>query len=357
MKAENLVRFHYLDSIRGLASLMVVIYHANGWLDFSKDAKFNSHLPTHILNSFINGNNAVSLFFVLSGFVLTFKYFSQKQKQQENHFFYLNFVLKRILRLNPVYIVVATAAFFVIGNIEAITLLKACTLFIFPEEAAKLIIPAWSLAIEAQMSLFIPFMVVIALKDIRLVIFFTVLIMSVSPVGVFAFHFLCGLLLAYYFPYFSPEKWKTSFLYPYRYFLLIFAFLLCAGDQIYLMFEAPAKDAKSYIGNMAKAIGSSGIIFYSFVTPSLQKFLEKKPLLFLGKISYSLYLVHWLICVDIIEKYYFDGLYAQIGSFYLSHIFVRYILWCSLSLLAATMLYYLVEKPFIFLGRKINFSF
>jgi peptidoglycan/LPS O-acetylase OafA/YrhL len=357
MQQQASTRFHFLDSIRGIASLMVVIYHANGWLDFSKDAKFNSHLLTHILNSFINGNNAVSLFFVLSGFVLTFKYFSNEHERQNTHFNYANFIVKRFFRLNPVYIAIALVIFFFSGEIDLKTLVKSCTLFIFPDYAEKVIGPAWSLAIEAQMSLFIPFMVIIALKDIRLVVFFTIILMAFSSVGVYAFHFLCGLLLAYYYPFLQQEQWRKSSLYPYRYVLLVIFFLLTAGDQIFLMFDAPAKDSKSYIGNLAKAVGSSGFLFLVIANPLWQKKLEIKPLLFLGKVSYGLYLVHWFVCVDIVEKHYFDYLYAQIGSFYLSHVLVRYFLWCSASLCAATLLYYLVEKPAISLGRKINIPF
>ncbi len=33
-------RIGYLDSIRGIAALAVVIFHANAWLDFTKDIHF-----------------------------------------------------------------------------------------------------------------------------------------------------------------------------------------------------------------------------------------------------------------------------------------------------------------------------
>jgi peptidoglycan/LPS O-acetylase OafA/YrhL len=84
-------RLTYLDSIRGFAALSVVIYHTNGWLDFTKDPFFHSSVPTHLLNVIFNGPSAVSLFFVLSGFVLSLKYFLKPNRPIS----YLEFIIKR----------------------------------------------------------------------------------------------------------------------------------------------------------------------------------------------------------------------------------------------------------------------
>jgi peptidoglycan/LPS O-acetylase OafA/YrhL len=74
------MRIKYLDSLRGIAALMVVIYHANCWLDFTKDRLVQSAVPSHVLNIFFNANSAVALFFVLSGFVLSLKYINKQTK-------------------------------------------------------------------------------------------------------------------------------------------------------------------------------------------------------------------------------------------------------------------------------------
>ena len=62
-------RITYLDSIRGLSALSVVIYHVI-------QAHWGWHLWAKITCIFINGSDAVSMFFVLSGLVLAlqFKY-------------------------------------------------------------------------------------------------------------------------------------------------------------------------------------------------------------------------------------------------------------------------------------------
>ena len=59
------VRLEYLDSVRGIAALMVVFYHFIGW-------KWAEEPAFHLSSMIFNGSDAVSFFFVLSGLVLLF---------------------------------------------------------------------------------------------------------------------------------------------------------------------------------------------------------------------------------------------------------------------------------------------
>ena len=63
----------YLDSARGIAALMVFISHYTGYV-------YNFQNPRNIgiYCLLFNGNDAVSFFFVLSGFVLSYKYIIQQ---------------------------------------------------------------------------------------------------------------------------------------------------------------------------------------------------------------------------------------------------------------------------------------
>ncbi len=86
--------------------------------------------------------------------------------------------------------------------------------------------------------------------------------------------------------------------------------------------------------------------------PKFQKKIEIKPLLFLGDISYGLYLGHGLVVISIIQPH-LDWFLTNLGSFYLTHVVVRYFLGILLSLLFATFIYYVIEKPFIKMGYKV----
>ncbi|MFT4758851.1 MAG: peptidoglycan/LPS O-acetylase OafA/YrhL [Paraglaciecola sp.] len=83
---------HYLDSIRGIAAMMVMVFHFLNW-------RWVDTTQVKAITFIFNGSNAVSFFFVLSGFVLSYPYihFGRKIK-------YGNYLKKRILCLYPAYI-------------------------------------------------------------------------------------------------------------------------------------------------------------------------------------------------------------------------------------------------------------
>jgi peptidoglycan/LPS O-acetylase OafA/YrhL len=68
LPSYNTHRLHYLDALRGIASLMVVVYHFIGW-------RWENNPEFHWGAMLFNGSDAVSFFFVLSGLGLAFPYF------------------------------------------------------------------------------------------------------------------------------------------------------------------------------------------------------------------------------------------------------------------------------------------
>src|SRR5690349_15794432 len=99
------VRYHSLDSLRGIASLQVVIAHSLVAVPALESIVYNdpTRLPRDVVFFFINSpisflwsdSAAVKVFFVLSGFVLSLPYYNAEKK----HPYYPRFFIKRILRL------------------------------------------------------------------------------------------------------------------------------------------------------------------------------------------------------------------------------------------------------------------
>ena len=85
-------RITALDSLRGLAALIVVFHHIDNTLDLDGSNKtlgpIFHHSPLRLL---IDGRCAVMLFFVLSGFALSISI--------GKNFNYWNYLIKRICRL------------------------------------------------------------------------------------------------------------------------------------------------------------------------------------------------------------------------------------------------------------------
>ena len=119
-------RYDILDGLRGVAALMVVIFHC-----------FETYVPvfkTQIVN---HGYLAVDFFFVLSGFVIGYAYDDRWDKMTTGGFF-----KRRLTRLHPMVIagmLVGAALFFFAGAA-------------FPE---TLKVPAWKFALCLVMGLLI----------------------------------------------------------------------------------------------------------------------------------------------------------------------------------------------------------
>ncbi len=88
---QSMGKIRYLDGLRGLAAFVVVIHHFI--LAFYPALFFGFNTQTHLGNGFelfmsgsvfnvlYNGNFAVCIFFVLSGFVLSHKFFLKRDKE------------------------------------------------------------------------------------------------------------------------------------------------------------------------------------------------------------------------------------------------------------------------------------
>ncbi len=88
----------YLDGLRGLAAFIVVIYHHfYGFYPkflYPSEDKVLTQLSGSPLNIFYNGNFAVYIFFILSGYVLTYKFFKTR-----NYGIIISSAARRYIRL------------------------------------------------------------------------------------------------------------------------------------------------------------------------------------------------------------------------------------------------------------------
>lgn len=103
----NKSHISYLDSIRGLAALTVITepYVIAYGLPCESDL-CRRVLDCSPLNFWWDGGAAVSMFFVLSGFVLSLKYFRLGHRPDLLHFNLLGFTLDRLFRIWLPYLVV-----------------------------------------------------------------------------------------------------------------------------------------------------------------------------------------------------------------------------------------------------------
>lgn len=350
-------RLDYLDSVRGIAAMMVVVYHFIGW-------RWPDYTKYHVASMAFNGADAVSFFFVLSGFVLSYKYFRSDRDIKMG-----NYIYRRVLRLYPAFIftVLINYLYWNRASLMAgdyLPILKDALWHngqqLWQELAMvrlthKFYIPGWTLGVEMALSLLVPLMVYAARQNIKMIWWLIpVSIIMGNYFSMFALHFALGMLLAYYYPQIKAYDFKQSKYWKYRYLIGLGVFLLYSIRHIRRIFpfgntyDAIAKyiqiDMFHYTG-----IASALILLYIINSEKAQKFLTNGLWLFLGKISYSVYLAHWMMVVYVMENW--DQLMAYFSNYYVGFgvLLVAVIL---STVLLATFMYYCIEKPFINLARK-----
>jgi len=351
-------RISYLDSARGIAALMVLFYHYLGW-------KYPDLLIIKWSYLIFNGSDAVSFFFVLSGFVLAYPYL-QLGKSLDIGKFYIN----RVFRIYPAFLVALLInTFYAMRNdLSQHTLSTLYHLFIlndfkFWEEALLIkgkpnfLLLDWTLSIEMTMSFLMPFLIVIAMREKRLIIWLVLSFLLYSYItGQFFIHFALGLLICAYYQYIKSESFKHSIWYRYRAVILIVAFALFSLRHIDRI--APFGPTYNYVAGLLQlelfvytAIASFVFIVYMIVSGKLQRLLQHRILLFLGKISYGIYLMHWVFVWSLFDHWEILLRYFPNNK----TAFISLLIIClAATIISASILYYAIELPFIKMGKRIT---
>lgn len=176
MQSTSKVFFPHLDGLRFVAFFVVFLHHVI--LPQAVDPTRSSDL-FHFLNAQKqNGALGVNLFFVLSGFLITYLLLHEKTLQQRVNI--PNFYLRRVLRIWPLYFLVVLVGFLVVPVLKASIgqpIVESATLpyylffasnFELMEKglaASSMLNVLWSVGIEEQFYLVWP--IIIAVVPLR----------------------------------------------------------------------------------------------------------------------------------------------------------------------------------------------
>jgi peptidoglycan/LPS O-acetylase OafA/YrhL len=305
-----------LESLRGLAALCVAIYHSFLWLRIGSERSifatdlFSVHgkqaFVVRLLLCLVNGGGAVDIFFVLSGFVLA-KSLSGQDFSIPN---WGTFAIKRVFRIMP-------------ALFASIALVLAYLAFIFPGyhtfstssqwfewayqnpvsirevfdnltlQSSSLNSNAWTLSIEMVASLLLPIIVAIcwrlnALLNVALLIacfaagyaglqdrsWYYFLFLFVIGVNAQCFQHELSILIA------RVPLWLVG---------VVCAALMVLPGTVTLM-HLPFADLSIGIGSACI------IVILASNTSSIRTaWLEAGPVRFIGRVSYSFYLLHVVV--------------------------------------------------------------
>jgi peptidoglycan/LPS O-acetylase OafA/YrhL len=343
-----------LTSLRGLGAVWVLLYHtyeAYDWFSFG----------TVFLQ---RGYLGVDVFFTLSGFIIVLSHsasFNFKPRRQ----IYITFLVKRIARVWPLYAfcTIWYSALFAFGfgsNHISLTTLR----FLLPINLAmiqewhlgqSIVRPGWSISAEFAAYLLFPILLQLAVRSRNVlaiacaIVAFSLLAVVGGPGGIgdgtinvwapdsfwplvrCLSEFTLGMLA--YRVFRAHANWKGVAA---RWALWItspWALWITIGTLVGL----------GYMQNTDLLIVLMLPLFLvqlAKTDSALTGILTLRPFVFLGRISYAIYLTHWAFLPAIRGERSFEG---WIGP-RLAHIVTLVAVYSAL-LMTATVLYYVVEKP------------
>lgn len=161
--------FLEVDFLKGLSVLMVILFHIffAVFFLFKKEPEklhaFIESIPL-ALSFILSFDKAVDIFFMLSAFLLSFALLKVWDKQQNIHI--RRFYLHRFFRIYPLFLV--ALVLYGLGDIEKLLKEGWYSLLFIENIFSKGIIPVqWSLSIEMQFYLIMPFMLIFLAKSQR----------------------------------------------------------------------------------------------------------------------------------------------------------------------------------------------
>ncbi|HEO1574280.1 TPA: acyltransferase [Klebsiella aerogenes] len=219
--------------------------------------------------------------------------------------------------------------------------------FLLKDSSYTIVGQAWSISVEWQFYLLAPLLFFLAsnlrLKRMILFVFFITMFMFLLSLyfgGGFLGNNLSPFLIGFlsFFFYKNSEKITFSMLQ----YVIVVAILSFA---IFLR-----KDSIPYI-IWCVVLGFIMIYHKTNESNFVVRFLDNKSVLFLGKISYSIYLVHMIVLVFVLYLSYLFNMNGIVIYFFVIPATVL----STISL--STVTYYFVEQPFIKMGKKLSTRF
>lgn len=341
------MRLSFLDSIRGGAAFIVLTSHLHYATRTETD-----FISWYVFRLFDASIFAVAIFFVLSGMVL----FIQIEGEKQN---YLQFVIRRVFRIFPASIVAVTLSYLIYVLYQPGPLPSRGPWFngvswpdgvsfddfvhhLILEGPVNLLPPLWSLVIEWRVSLIFPILAALLIWSPRItgvVTALLALIIGLLPTPLVQAE---GYLIAVFYASFFVAGALIGM---FRLELILFfrkkpvlrytLFIVC-GYVLCFRIVGGALLGQAKLG----LVGCAWIIF-CMSDSKMRHLLRMRGFRFLGKISYSLYLVH-IIWIGILFRA-LDGISPLL-------ICVAVI---AASLLSAVFLNWLIEMPFNRIGRRI----
>ena len=349
-----------LDGMRGLAIGLVLLYH--GWVFTGA-----SDLGAAIDRARSIGWAGVDVFFVLSGFLITGILLETRRAPR----YWRDFLVRRGLRIFPLYYAVllllaAASRFIAVPALDHLWInflyLTNFAIAVWGENRVPLDI-AWSLAIEEQFYLLYPWLVRrLSPRALAGVLLAVIAAAPVARVLIWAFG-AQPTLGPYVLPYARFDALAYGALIRLAFELdrarLVAAIARLApvlgAAALVVLYAWPRKDVRFIaIGYSTTAIAAAALLARVLLAPPaalVRRWFESGWLVYLGKISYGVYLLHLIARVaagKLLDKVFAPGARGE-----LAYCAAEMLSMIALAVLAASVSYHLFERPILRLKDRL----
>lgn len=357
-------KFYSLQYIRGFAALAVLFFH----LSASLNGVYSQISLGDLL--FSQGYLGVDFFFVLSGFIICFS-------TEKENYGWGEFIIRRFFRIYPLLVICITTYYLVMRNYDLHYYFISVLGFNFnyqapaPHFGNNVLPSAWSISYEivfyfvfsiamainhkyrVYITIFLIFLLYLFFSyyfnhdfylyfregDNNLVGEHNVLYIFTSSMF---FEFVYGMLIYLFYKYSKGFVGKLNIVngYPIK-----VAFVLCGS---YLFFFILSNDKDNFYWLLETGLFSGGVIASLFIIlcvlyEALFKMPRSSLLIYLGEISYSLYISHMVFTDFIYHKFH---IVKQNGV-------ATFCMVTILCILIAMILHHTIEKPMISYSKKL----
>lgn len=348
-------KYQYIDSLRGIAILLVVLVHVGIVLDHTLDYFPNDSLLLPIIG---NGAYGVQLFLIVSAYTLTMSHYNRLDEPNKNR----NFFIRRFFRIAPMYyiaIIYFTLDKYLQFNLAdpdfsaiPVRSLVSNVLFtnaLIPEHTNNYVPGGWSVSVEFMFYLILPF-----------------ICSKVKTINSALLLFLATLTLAV-----IADPWiRENTMYPYfhEYNFLVQLPVFPLGIIAYFFLNREQHNIKPvtwiytavmilifcYI-SVPKHIMFSLVFMLLLIIQAKYNFrlLSNKFLSEVGKVSFSMYLIHFAV-IYLFNRFGFNHVIgvSNFGSSLLNFV-LMYIIVAGAAFTLSSLTYRAIEVPGQDLGKKL----
>lgn len=333
-----------LTGVRAIAAYMVFIHHYQPLPE-----KIIGKYSFNFLNEFHVG---VTFFFVLSGFLIAYRYFDAKID-------FKKYIVNRIARIYPIYFFLTSLTFLAFIYSDHSHIGKDILLYflnisfakgLFSDYKFSGIAQGWSLTVEEMFYITAPMIFLLIKKNksfffilpILLILIGFLLTAFFSNYKFYSFmsnnefmlnytffgrctEFLIGIGLALFIKKSTTDLSRFSFTYIGLFLLIIsiFCLSLLKGNSDFGIRHPLGKLINTFI----LPITGIAVFYYGLIkeTTLISRFLASKPMMMLGKSSYIFYLIHIGLIQGILNKFTYNSMIIFVVINIISIILFHYV--------------------------------